>query len=263
MKLTGDEIQILNTINSFRKDYHNDFFIVRDISKKYLSDSNLCSSTITSLARALRRVLINWGAGGRKAPQPRDVKEIELALHEPKLHADLLSFAQIKISRLGTSEMNRLINMQRPTPTELKSIDEKLLSVLNCIAEKLFIDNSNVTYPMKALLLIAAYMPAFDGNVRRGLNRGGYQGFSSTQFILPKSTYSSNSKKITSMPYILGQCWNDYHGICTEAIRKSNYPSLLEEPARVFDILLFMQANNNWPIMLEHSGGNGAWYELN
>ncbi len=263
LKIIGDEIQLLNTINGFPKDYHTDYFIVREISRKYLSESKPNNATVTSLAKALQQVLINWGAGGRKAPKPRDIKDFERTLIDPILHADLLKLSQIKISRLGVSGVEKLIDKQKPNLEKLKAIDAQLIFVLNCLAEKLFIDNSNATYPMKAALLITAYMPAFDGNVRKGLNRGGYAGFSSTQFILPKNTNNADSKKITSLPYILGECWNSFYDIFNEGIRKSNYPSLLEEPSRVFDILLFMQAKKTLPILLQHNPGlNDVWYEL-
>jgi hypothetical protein len=262
LKVNDDDLQITNSINRFRTDYHKDYFIVREISRKYLSDSKPNSATVALLAKGLRQVLINWGAGKRKAPKPRGIIDFERALTDPVLHADLSQVAQIKISRLGVSGVHKLIDMQKPKPDELKAIDAKLLFVLNCLAEKLFIDNSNATYPMKAALLITAHMPAFDGNVRNGLKRGGYAGFYSTRFILPKNTSSADSKKITSLPYILGGCWNSCKDIFIEGVSKSNYPSLLEDPARVFDILLFMQANNPMPALLQHPSGYDTWNEL-
>ena len=262
MKLNCNERQIKNTIDGFRKDYHSDYLIVRELSKKYMSDSNPNISTVSALARGLRQVLINWGAGQRKAPKPRGVNDLEKALNDPVLQADLVEIAKIKIPRLGVSGVERLIDKQKPKPDILKAIDTRLICALNCLAEKIFIDNTSVTYPMKAALLLTAHMPAFDGNVRKGLKRGGFTGFCSTQFMLPKNTDSADSKKITSVPYILGKCWDNFEGIFTEGIRKSNYPGLLEEPARVFDILLFMQAKTTLPVLLEHSDGHDKWYEL-
>lgn len=262
MRFNGNERQIKNAINGFPNDYHIDYFTVREISRKYLSDAHPDGETVAELSRRLRVVLKNWGAAKRKAPKLRNVREFELALIDPQLHAKLRDVARIQIPRLGVSNKIRLIDKQRPKPDQPKDFAVKVISALNCLAEKFLIENSNVTYPMKALLLLTSHMPAFDGNVKNGLKLGGYTGFSSTQLILLKDITSAVSKKITSLPYILGECWNSYKETLTEGIRKSNYPLLLGEPSRVFDVLLFMQGRKNCPLLLRCPGGPGYWYEL-
>jgi len=229
---------------------------------KYLTDMDFNSSTLSTLASDLRQVLINWGADYRKAPKPSDVKEFESALYDKDLRNDLLFFSNNK-----TKQLDVCINI-KPLNCGARKLNKggidaaRLIHVLNFLADKLFINNTNVTYPMKAFLLLTAYMPAYDGNVRKGLTRGGYSGFASTRFLLPKNAGCSNSKKITSMPYVLGCCWNNYKDIFIEGVSTSNYPILLKEPARVFDILLFMQSKEWRPLLLKCSNNCDNWYEM-
>jgi len=262
LKLIGNENQIKTSINSFPGNYHRDYFIVRENSIKYTSLPEPDTSITAPLARDLREVLQKWDAGKRKAPKPRSVKEFENTLIDPLFHSTLLEMLKTKIPRLGVSGKNRFVDNQKPGLDKLNTIDSKLIYILNYLAEKLFFDNTNVTYPMKTLLLLAAYMPAFDSNVREGLKRGGFAGFSSTRLVLPKRIGNADSKKITNLPFLLGECWTNYKDIFIEGVSKSNYPNLTEEPARIFDILLFIQSDNTLPLLLEHSDRHSRWYDL-
>jgi len=262
LKLIGNENQIVTAINSFPSNYHRDFIIVRDNSRKYTSVPNPGTSITTPLAKDLRDVLKKWGSDQRRAPKPRGVKEFENTLTDPLFHSMLLDVLETKISQIGVLGKNRYVDKQKPGFDRLNFIDSKLIYILNYLAGKLFIDNTNVTYPMKALLLLAAYMPAFDSNVRAGLKRGGFAGFSSTRLVLPKRIGNADSKKITSLPFLLGECWSSYKNIFIKGVSKSNYPNLIDEPARIFDILLFMQSDNTLPVLLEQYSSNNKWYDL-
>lgn len=154
----------------------------------------------------------------------------------------------------------RCLNKDR-TDTTLVSFDTTLLGTLHLLASRLFHGCTNVTYPMKVLLLITGLMPALDGNVRGGLHRGGFAGMSTTQFLLADTTQSANGKKLTRLPFLLGQCWSAFLPQFLTGIQHSQYPELVEEPGRVFDILLFMQARTEVPV-LSYAGGNALWYDL-
>jgi len=79
------------------------------------------------------------------------------------------------------AECRRLANGSH-VPTALEDFDDALLSVLREISQRLFVDNSNVTYPTKALLLISGLMPALDNRVRAGLGRAGFSGVKKLSF---------------------------------------------------------------------------------
>lgn len=248
MLLVGKASEIRTAINQFKKSYHDDYYKVLENRLRYLNDNAIGSSTISRLAVDLRQVLINWGADYRKAPKPSDVKVFESALNDKELRNDLLFFSNQNSYQLSESSLIKIHG----------DVDALLINVLNRLADKLFINNTNVTYPMKAFMLLTAYMPAYDSNVRKGLTRGGYSGFATTRFLLPKNTMCSNSKKITRMPYILGCCWNNFKDTFIEGVGRSNYPSLVKEPARVFDILLFMQSQEWRPLLLQYGYKNNA-----
>jgi hypothetical protein len=212
-------------------------------------------------------VLKEWGAGRfRKAPPTREEPEIKEFLCNSNLRNDLYKIVSTDLRFLCLQANARTIADEAQV-TEVEQFDEILLSVLNKLSKRLFNDNTNVTYPMKALLLITGFMPAFDSNVKRGLYRAGFRGFGGesprTQFRLPEEhSRDADMKKLTRLPFVLGDCWANYHNVLKDGIMESEYRNLIEEPGRVFDVLFFMQGKQNNNVELLRFQGPERWYEI-
>ena len=123
---------------------------------------------------------------------------------------------------------------------DVGAFDNEILSILNKLADVLFINNTNITYPMKALLLITRLMPALDSQVRGGLTRAGKVGFIGRQ-LLPKNVHQAAGRRICNLPFYLGHCWRLNREAFVKGIDESRHRGLQDTPGRVFDILLFMQ----------------------
>ncbi|MNH32672.1 hypothetical protein D3C79_931320 [compost metagenome] len=113
----------------------------------------------------------------------------------------------------------------------------------------LFFNNTSVTYPMKGMLLITGLMPALDSQVRGGLTRAGKSGFTGQQ-LLPRSAQQAAGRRICELPFYLGHCWSLNREVFMEGILSSHHKDLRDKPARVFDILLFMQNRPNRKLIL-------------
>lgn len=264
LQVIGNNMEIAKEIDAFPSNYHTDFFRVRSVAREYLECTGTGPSedATRTLAKHLGSVLINWGAGKRGAPQPRCEPEITGFLHDTRLHVDLGKIARTGLASLSLQTQTRNV-LDGAQITDARQFDEILLSVLARLSEGLFIRNTNVTYPMKAMLLISGLMPAFDSQVRAGLSRAGFGGVNKTQFLLPSSAENDpDGKKVTRLPFVLGHCWATSSHVLSEGIRKSHYPELIEEPGRVFDILFFMQKNSSKQLLKFQHSGLGRWYEF-
>jgi hypothetical protein len=147
------------------------------------------------------------------------------------------------------------------TQAALDAFDANLFAALHALADGLFAGNTNATYPMKAALLITGLMPAFDSQVRCGLQRAGFIGMNKTQFVLPGNANCADGKKIARLPFLLGECWHAYSPQINAGIATSRYTGLLDEPGRFFDVLLFMQGDTRNPVLVSYHGPR-TWYEL-
>lgn len=225
-------------LNDFRPSYHADFAHIRQLSKSYLAQRPT-QGLVDELARALRDALNNWGAGKRSAPRLKIPTQIAVALADEVLREQLINLHRGGIQTLGVNESHRIFRSAL-CHTELETFDLHLLAILNKLADALFIGNTNVTYPMKALLLITGFMPALDSQVRKGLTRAGMPGLRYRQ-LLPKNAHSAPGRRVCQLPFLLGDCWERHNTLLMEGIRASAYPQLSTEPGRVFDVLLFMQ----------------------
>lgn len=105
-------------------------------------------------------------------------------------------------------------------------------------------------------------MPAFDSQVRAGLGRAGFAGVNKTQFLLPSTSDSSDAMKITRLPFVLGHCWSAFRDVFGEGICGSNYPELIDEPGRVFDIPFFMQEKASVKLFGFQDSGLKQWYDI-
>lgn len=243
LRVVGEEIDIRSAINRFNSSYHEDFSRVRKISAAYLTA--LTTQNATALADALRSALMNWGAGARKAPMLHLPSQAAARLCDPNLHAKLVRFDSHQLRGFALSSADKRIFTTEGLYPSAAHFDADLLGVLKMLAEALFVNNTNVTYPMKALLLITGFMPALDSQVRKGLQHAGFQGFSSSRYLLPSDTQKAAGQKLCRLPFSLGQCWEQNKELLTKAVLKSDHPALQFEPGRVFDILLFMQQDPN------------------
>ena len=259
-KLVGNPRQIVDAINAFPAGYHAGFAKVRSAGRRYIAERTPTESIVLELAKHLREILKDWGAGGRKASQLREEDGFVSTFLETTLHASLAKLGRTSLLGLNFNGTQRLLNGE-PSPEPLAAFDTSLLWALNNLSEKLFDKNTNVTYPMKSVLLISGFMPAFDSQVRQGLKRAGFEGIGKTQFLLPPDARGVEGKKVTRLPFILGQCWAKFQPQLQESIQKSKQPRLSEDPGRIFDVLLFMQGSDNYEIFRFYTEGR-RWYDL-
>lgn len=260
LTVVGDAAQVAGAIGDFRADYHHDFQHVRAMSRLYLAETPPTRAIAQELARRLRCALRSWGAGTRAAPPVRSEDEFSNALLNPQLYGQLQTLAGLSLSHLGLNGRYRTLNAPNNRLT-VAGLDCIHLPVLQELANKLLVGNSNVTYPMKALLLLTGFSPAFDSQVRRGLFAAGFRGMRATQFLMPPDRGKANGKKVTSLPFVLAQCWAQFGAVLNRGIQNSSRTYLVDEPGRVFDILLFMQGKHG-RYLFQFQPGPAAWYEL-
>ncbi|MEK7748384.1 MAG: hypothetical protein AAB300_04855, partial [Nitrospirota bacterium] len=201
------------------------------------------------LAPALRKVLENWGAGSRKAPELQSIDASKTTLADSTLHADLVALYRSPLSSTTNHPMLHI------------AFDFSLFRSLRSLSKGLFHGNTNATYPMKAVLLVIGLMPAFDSQVRCGLQRGGFIGMDKTQYLLPESALQADGKKIAGLPFLLGECWATYAKQFHAGITNSKQGELITEHGRVFDVLLFRQGNPSNPVIVKYQGTRN-WYDL-
>lgn len=232
---------IVTAINSFNPGYHHDYHSVKGLATPYLAAPTEANAAL--LAEALETVLINWGAGSRKAPSVRALPALIATLLNPTFHASLLGFTSGALATLTVvNNYDRMVGGSAAA-AHCTEFDTRFLSVLSDISALFLIGNTNVTYPMKVLLLLTGFMPALDSQVRQGLSSAGFVGTSATQFLMPVGRDSLRARKLTRLPFYLGECFAANKALLTGAAADSHYPWLVHEPGRLFDILLFMQGS--------------------
>jgi hypothetical protein len=269
INIIGTAANITRAINTFDAQYHEGFDIVRRLGDQYLDAALPIPETVNTLISNLRRVLGEYGAaeegvdnyGALNAPTLATLEAFADAFKAADLHADLKRLRDWKLPLLRVLDNTRSINRGFLNNNVLQ-FDQTLIQTLNSLANDLFhfVNNRTVTYPMKAVLLVTGFMPAFDGQVRRGLTDSGLGGFGAPQ-MLPPTPHPANGQKITRLPFLLGECWNSHLDVLTEGIGNSYHPELFGEPGRIFDILLFVQGRRNNPIRtVEFEGDRDNWY---
>ena len=80
LRLTESSIEIATTVNAFSRVYHDDYFGVRPIARKWIAEESPAEATSNELIKQVRRVLISWGAGKREAPRLSSEKDFAEAL---------------------------------------------------------------------------------------------------------------------------------------------------------------------------------------
>lgn len=250
LRLIGKTADITAAVNDFRRSYHEDFALVRGAAKAYLASAATAEDS-AQLAKCMHQALANWGAGSRKAPLLRPSNEASAKLVSVDLHRRLKLLDESRLSTFGLDALSARTFREQSKFDCFITFDKDLLGILRTLAEVFFINNTNVTYPMKALLLITGLMPAMDSQVRKGLRRAGLRGMSGTQFLLPVDSTHSLGQRICHLPFWIGHCWQEQYVELQNAIAQSDHPTLSTEPGRVFDILLFMQQDKERPLLLE------------
>lgn len=256
--VTGTHADLVDAINNFNAGYHRDYFSVRQLSGQYLLTPN--ATTAAPLAKELSDVLYRWGAGNRKAPSVRPLADLEKALLDPralKLLTSLVSRQMATLSLTGTgNSLKRSILI-----STVASFDADLLDVLSFISSRFLIGNTNVTYPMKALMMLTGFMPALDSQVRQGLGIAGFAGTNATRFLLPQTSKNIEALKLTRLPFYLADCFSKHSALLDSAIKASRYPALVSEPGRVFDVLLFMQGSTGKTLLTLNPTASD-WYRI-
>jgi len=258
--IVGGRGDIARLVTGFSPAYHTDFWRVRRLGRAYLAATHH-GTAAANLAPALSSALGNWGAGLRQAPGLQSIAAMISSLATSSVHASLVALQNSARSGLTIAGGSRAFAGLGASPPTVTTFDRNLFSALDQLANGLFIGNTNVTYPMKAVLLITGLMPAFDSQVRRGLQRGGFGGMSSTRYPLPSSTAGAGWMKISRLPFLFGECWRTYAPRIRTEIWRSRHRILVVEPGRLFDVLLFMQGDPRNPVVVTYHGQR-RWYDL-
>jgi len=243
LRLVGSSQDITSAINDFRPSYHQDFANVQKVALRYLN-AEATTGNAALLAQALSTALRSWGACKRRSPILRPAPQIESVLKDKLLHARLAILGRhtlevFSLNPQGFRAFDPCVSFK-----DAGAFDKQLLDILNTLADLLFFNNTSVTYPMKALLLITGLMPALDSQVRGGLTRAGKAGFGGQQ-LLPSNVHQAGGRRICELPFSLGHCWSLNREMLLKGIQDSDHKELKAAPGRVFDVLLFMQNQPN------------------
>jgi len=253
---TGD---LARAIDEFNAQYHEDYFAVRTQATSYLTEP-LSFLSAHGLAGPLLAALKSWGAGKRGAPSCKSIDTAAQALCEPALQG-LLKNLENSFQYLDVIEGRRVVKDGAPFAT-VAEFDDGLIKALNMLADALLVGNTNVTYPMKALLLITGLTPAYDSQVKGGLAIAGVSGINKTRYLLPRVA-CGDAKKICALPFHIAHCVAHSRRVLDAAIETSRYPMLRGEYGRLFDVLLFVQRGRTpQTALLNFTSSIGErWYE--
>lgn len=257
----GEPSALVSAFKAFNPDYVDDYWLIHGLTADYLEGD--ASVHADRLAQELIRVMINWGATLRRAPAPRPVEEISDFLQRKEVFQAIATLSALRLTPPRIESKLRAAD-------RLTELDRSVLELLTMLSDGLFINCTNATYPMKAMLLLTCYTCAFDGQVRDGAQNGGFSGMRGSRFLMAdlSNEHTVTVQKIIHMPYILGCAWNDHQDKIVAALTATGQPRLMQlatHPARVFDILLFMQnsrtsAKNGALLRLAQPDRN--WYRL-
>jgi hypothetical protein len=239
MNVVADHARIVAAINGFNDGYQNDYLLVRGLSKTYLETPTYVNST--HLALALSTALYRWGAGKRKAPSVQPLHTVQATLADPDVHALLVKFSALPIASLDLiGGVDRVVGGVNSIASRL-SFDRDLNAALSQLSAGILVGNTNVTYPMKVLLLLTGFMPALDRQVRKGLGVAGFAGANVTRLLMPAGINTNESIMLTRLPFYMAECYRLNGALLRGAASASRYDWLANEPGRLFDILLFIK----------------------
>ena len=259
LKVVADARAIGEAIDEFSSDYYEDFEDVRSKATEYLASTVPDHALVDELSRRLRYTLRVWGAGRRAAALVQPRARLAEALLDGQLHTQLGRLGSLSLANFDIDNGRRvLLGVNEWT---VGSFDDALIDALNRLSEDLLIDNTNVTYPMKALLLLTGLLPALDGQVRRGLSHAGLRGLDASALKIPLDADTTAGKKVTRLPYLLGKCWQTYSQVFRDGCTRSSRGQIENSLGRLFDVLLFMQGSQKLHIF-ELSNTHSPWFAL-
>lgn len=235
--ITGSTVALTTAINEFNTKYHDDYFLVHAEAAAYLSKPPNGASA-KQLASPLLDTLKRWGAEKRGAPARQSLDTARTALNNLTLHQQLKDLAD-SFNYLAITNGARSLQVGAPFRS-VADFDACLIKTLNDLATGLLVGNTNVTYPMKALLLIAGLMPALDSQVKGGAAVAGLTGMKLQSYRL-RSQPCTGTKKICALPFYIADCVSRSSVLLDDAIKNSRRPNLKGHHGRLFDILFFMQ----------------------
>lgn len=259
LELVADETTLADAIRNFSSDYYEDFEDVRSIATKYLAATTPDKAVVDELSRRLRCALRVWGAGQRAAAAVKPQSELVKAFSDAQLHARLKQLGGLSLSDMTIEEGRRRVATQGEWT--VSSIDQALAAILNELSDCVLLENTNVTYPMKALLLLTGFMPALDSQVRDGLALAGLGGLYATAFSVPLEVDTTAGKKVTRLPFLLGDCLRSFGKTLRAGCEQSGRGKILNSPGRMFDVLLFMQGSQGVRIF-ELRSTDSVWYAI-
>lgn len=229
-------------INKFNQKYICNYWITRRDAIEYINTSKPTTCLTELLAKNLVESLYCWGAGKRNASKLKKIKDISTFLQNQGNHSLIQIIAngpQIKdldILSNKTGKLELVINLPN---IEIQKFNDNIANILKIFAENLFETRiKSATYPMKALLLLTGFMPAFDGNVKKGFQKAVGLGSNNAYQI------TLSDKKIAMVPFLLGQLVKDHQNTFDDLIA-SNKKLYSNDYARLLDILLFQQGKTN------------------
>lgn len=251
--------RITRAIDDFQLTFHLGYFCVRSRAQAFLAAPQPDPHEALVLAFELRHVLKEWGMGGRwRAPKftTGGLPAAAAVLRDPALFPRLRRLNGISMSALQLAGA-RCLRTGHSSPLALQT---DIVESLQHLASGLFADNTEITYPTKALMLLTGISVALDSNVRIGGCKAGLCGLRQP-YGVPSTPMDLPARKIGALGYRLSECWALDRQVITRAIRNSKFPGLIDHPARFFDVVLFTQATAATPL-LRWSGPPTGWYDL-
>ena len=261
LAITGSTVALTTAINEFSAKYHDDYFLVRTEAVAYLCNPPDDASAM-QLASLLLDTLKRWGAEKRGAPSCQSLDAAKTALKNPILHQQLKDLAD-SFTYLAITKGARCLRVGAPFRS-VAEFDACLIKTLNDLAGGVLVGNTNVTYPMKGLLLITGLMPAFDSQVKGGAAVAGLLGMKLQSYRL-RPQLCTGTKKICALPFYIADCVSRSAVMIDEAIKNSARPNLRGHHGRLFDILLFMQKDltpDTALIRYASSRSSLRWYSI-
>nr|WP_141662009.1 hypothetical protein [Burkholderia ambifaria] len=249
--------------------YARGYVAVQAASLSFLeaTDERMAQERAVTLAHELVRVLQEWKLGGRSStPKARSEDDIGRFLLDHEIRHSLAKLSSLRREPPRLVAGTRVVPGGRYKPDEL---DMAALRMIVRLADGLFTCCARATYPMKALLLLTGYTVAFDSNVCLGAKHAGFAGMA-TGFKITSIRESAScpaSRKIVSMPYLVGSAWHAEREMFVrvfESIRNdatwAKLVTQLYHPARLFDILFFMQGKHCMQLMQFDHLAATHWY---
>jgi hypothetical protein len=232
--------ELAELLDSFPRHYHRDFSRVRESAKRWL---DVDGAVPKELAELLVAALKSWGAGMRKAPEVRPPIEVTSVLQDEGVVTALRELHRFDLDSLTLDADGRPLVGGRRHLADQERIEGSVFAALRT-TDRLFIGNTSVTYPSKALMLLTGRFIGLDSNVRAGISRADEPGFRETRFPMPADPFDRSARRMYRVLWLTGDWLARHRDVVHDALAHSTAPHRLRDldaPARVVDVMLFMQ----------------------